>query len=105
MPNLGKITHGRDFNFFQKLDVSTASFDTLSNCHITFSTTCLTFMNEGSGSTNAVEYSFNGNTVHGDMIPGKESASLKFEGRVASKIWFRVKSGSTGPITIRIEAW
>lgn len=100
-----KKTLGKDFNFFKKLDVTWTSFNETSDVTIPFPARVLTIHNEGSGSTNAIEYSFNGNTVHGDMIPGKSSATLSFEDRPFSGIWFRIKSGSSGTITIRIESW
>ena len=30
---------------------------------------------------------------------------LVFDNRSMNKIWFRVKQGSTGPISVRVEAW
>lgn len=101
-PNIGFTTHGRDFNFFTKLTVSTVSFGGSSvdgyqpDTVITFPTYAVTFQLE-SGSS--VEYSFNGTTVHGDMTSGKASATLIFENRVISKIWFR------GTGVVRVEAW
>jgi hypothetical protein len=62
---------------------------------IPFSTQAVSFILE----SGALEYSFNGNTVHGDMIAGTSSANLKFDNRVISKIWIR------GTGVLRIEAW
>ena len=111
-PNIGYKTHGKDFNFFQKVTVSAVTFGGGSvdgyqpDLLITFSTQGLIFNIEGSGS-NVVEYSFNGNTVHGELTQPTAGArtTLTFNNRVESLIWFRVKSGSTGPITISVEAW
>lgn len=89
----------RDWNFFVKLAVSNSNFATNCDVLISFPPTTITLQLEGTGK---VEYSFNGNTLHGDMENGKSSASLTFENRSESKIWFRVASGSP---TIRIEAW
>ena len=107
MPNFqdprAKIDYGYDFNFFQKLAVANSSFN--DDCDIIINmkapTYTVTFQIEGTGS-DQVQYSFNGTTIHGDMIVGKSSASLVFENRVISKIWFKTLSGSP---TVRVEAW
>jgi hypothetical protein len=100
MPNFGNprapIDYGRDFNFYDKLTVSTVNFNTNCDEIITFPTYSVTFQME---SGTRVEYSFNGLTVHGDMTANKPSASLLFENRTISKIWFR------GDGYVRIEAW
>jgi hypothetical protein len=109
-PGIGYKTQGKDFNFFKKIGVSSATFGGGSvdgyqpDIVITFSTLGIVFNTEGS-STNTVEYSFNGSTVHGELVPGTNRATLIFQNRVESLIWFRVKSGSSGPITISVEAW
>jgi hypothetical protein len=96
--NTGKIVLGRDYNFFQKLNFGgSADFATECDIIIPFSTYTVTFQLESGG---PVSYSFNGNTVHGDMTTGKSSASLTFENRVISKIWFKGTAG-----VIRVEAW
>lgn len=100
-PNIGYTTLGYDRNFFQKITVASGTFGGSSvdgyqpDMIITFSTYTVTFILE-SGS---IEYSFNGNTVHGDMTSSTPSASLTFQNRVISKIWFR------GTGTVRVEAW
>lgn len=99
MPYTGpydKILYGRDFNFFQKVTVSNGSFVLNCDVFIPFSTYTVTLQLESGG---PVEYSFNGNYLHGDMTSGKSSASLTFENRVISKIWFR------GTGVVRVEAW
>lgn len=96
MPNLGPIVKGFDFNFFQKVTVTSGTFTSNCDIIIPFSTYTITFQLESGG---PVEYSFNGNTLHGDMTSGKASANLVFENRVASKIWFR------GSGLVRVEAW
>lgn len=108
-PYIGKKTHGRDFNFYQKIDVISTNFGSESvdglqpDMIITFPTQTVMFLNEET--SGVVEYSFNGNTVHGELDPTLPSKSLTFDNRVISLIWFRVKSGSSGPITIRVDAW
>jgi len=90
------ITYGRDFNFFQKLTVSANSFNTDADMLITFPTYTVTFQLESGG---PIQYSFNGNTIHGDMTVGLPSANLTFQNRVISKIWFK------GTGVVRVEAW
>jgi hypothetical protein len=110
-PNIGYINYGRDFNFFQKFSITATTFgggsvdgyqpDTI----LTFPTQAVMFLNLGSGSTNVIEYSFNGTTVHGELNPTEPSAGMVFDNRVISLIWFRVQAGSTGPITVSVQAW
>lgn len=115
---LKPITYGKDFNFYKEVSVSSAVFggDTAPdgysatdgydcNAIITFSTQGVMFLNQGSTSAQVVEVSFNGNTVHDVLDPSQPSKGITYDNRVVSKIWFRVKSGSTGPITVSIRAW
>lgn len=95
------IEYGRDYNFFNKITVVATTFNTACDVLITFPTQTVTLFLEGTGAQR-IEYSFNGNTVHGDMTIGQASASLTFENRVISKIWFQAVSGE--PV-VRIEAW
>jgi hypothetical protein len=92
------ITYGRDFNFFQNVTVtaSISAFNTDADVIITFPTYTVTFM-VASGAS--VQYSFNGNTIHGDLNGSGPNNILTFQNRVISKIWFR----GTGPV--RVEAW
>ena len=108
--NLTKRTQGRDFNFFKKFSVTSTTFGTgaLSDQPdgiITFPTSGIIFSNETAGQV--VEVSFNGNTVHCELdgTVGSTSRQLTFLNRSVSMMYFRVKSGSAGPISIRIEAW
>ncbi len=108
-PNIGYKTHGHDFNYFQKVAVNTSTFGGGSvdgyqpDMVITFSTQGAIFINEGSC---VIEYSFNGTTVHGELDSASSvTKSLTFNNRVISMIWFRVKTGSTGPITVSVQAW
>jgi len=113
-PGIGYTTYGRDWNFFQRLNVSATSFGGGSidgyqpDMIITFTTQGVIFLNENAtASGKIVEYSFNGTTVHGelDVSTGSLTKMLTFNNRVISKIWFRVKSGSSGPIPISVQAW
>jgi len=109
--NVGKKVLGKDFNYFKEIAVSSTTFGVgadgyQADAFITFPTKGggVIFHTKGS-STNTVEYSFNGNTVHGELIPGGNRTTLTFYNRAISMIYFRVKSGSSGPITVTVEAW
>ncbi len=96
----GPVTLGKDFNHFQKLVVSDTSFPEEPQVVIRFrGPQRLSFILEA-GTT--IEYSFNGNTLHGDMTASTPSEKLEFITRPNKKIWFRVLSGSS---TVRVEAW
>ena len=107
-----KKTQGRDFNYFSKTAVNWTQFGapdgyTVADGYgpdlvITFPTQSLIFLNEGTG---VVEYSFNGTTIHGELDSTKSSVTLSFYNRVVSFVWFRVKSGSSGPINCSVHAW
>jgi hypothetical protein len=90
-----------DPNFYGRFSVSQTAF-TERTTVIPFSTQGVMFLNEGTG---VVQYSFNGSTVHGELDSTKASIGKVFDNRVISEIWFCVKSGSTGPITVSVEAW
>lgn len=108
-PGIGYITQGRDYNFFEKVAVSASTFGGGSvdgyqpDLIITFSTQTIIFTNYGSA---IVEYSFNGQTVHGELTvfgTNPQRSSLTFENRTGSLIWFRMQSG--GSATVAVEAW
>lgn len=107
-PKVG-FKKGRDFNFFEKVNVVAADFGSESvsgeqpDVVFTFITTSLLLLNEAS--SGVVEYSFNGTTVHGELDSAGTSKGMVFDNRTVSMIWFRVKSGSTGPMSVRVEAW
>ncbi len=110
-PNIGYTTNGRDWNYFQKVSVTATTFGGGSvdgyqpDMVITFTSQSAIFLNEAT--TGVVEYSFNGTTVHGELdgSTGSLTKMLTFNNRVISKIWFRVKSGSSGPMTVSVRAW
>lgn len=98
---MAKITSGHDYNFFQKITVSSDTFG--DNADVIFgikNVRAFTIANEGTG---VVQYSFNGQTLHGDMTPGKASEAIAFDNRCVSKIWFRLASGTAS--IVRVEAW
>lgn len=107
-PNIGYITQGRDYNFFQKIAVSATTFGGNSidgyqpDQIISFPTQGIMFLNLGTG---VVEVSFNGTTVHFELNSANPSVGMSFDNRVISAIWLRVQSGSSGPINVSINAW
>ena len=107
-PGIGHTNNGKDRNFFQKVSVTSSSFGAVSvdgnqpDMMITFLTQGAMFLNLGTG---VVEFSFNGNTVHGELNSANPSSGLTFNDRIISKIWFRVQSGSSGPIVVSVSAW
>ena len=105
-----RIGYGQSFNFYQKLSVTNTTFGVATDGYapdilFQFITHTVMFFNENTGSGKVVEYSFNGFDVHGELDAALTSKNLEFDDRVIPKIWFRVKSGSSGPITIRVDAW
>jgi hypothetical protein len=98
-----KITLGFDFNFYKKIIVTNNTFSDTCDAIITFATESVMFLNENN--SGIVEYSFNGNAVHGELDPSLPSRGITFDNRVVSKIWFKIKDGSSGPVTIRVDAW
>jgi hypothetical protein len=107
-PGIGYKTQGKDYDLYQEFSVTATTFGgssvsgTQPDYIITFKTQGVMFLNLGSG---AVEVSFNGNTVHAVLDSTNASAGLTFDSRVVTMIWFRVKSGSSGPIKISLAAW
>jgi hypothetical protein len=100
-PNINKNTKGRDFNFFERVDVSSATFGDHPDLVVTFVTNGALFLNEGNG---IVEFSFNGNTVHGSLNSADPSKGIIYDNRVVSTIWLRRVSGDPS-VTVRVEAW
>lgn len=92
------ITIGVDSNFFQKVTVTSAVF--VNDCDILMNikgVQSFYLINAGAGD---VEYSFNGNTLHGELRVGQPDQSMFFDNRVASKIWFRLTAGASAVISV-----
>ena len=116
-PNIGYTTVGRDFNYFKKLNISATGFGSASisgqqpDMIITFPTYSVIFTNltaAGTGTfvpNSVIEYSFNGQTVHGEIGSSPANVSLLFDNRVISTIWFRLQSGSSGSPLVSVQAW
>lgn len=96
-------TKGADFNFFTKVTVIDGYFGGAtgeSDVYINIKgQQTISLVNEGNA---VVEYSFNGNTLHGDMTPNSPTTAIFFDNRRVSAIWFRTTV--PGQI-IRVEAW
>ena len=99
---IAKIEAGKDFHKFQRFLVDGYEFGTLSDIIFNFRHPNLSFslVYEGAG---IIEYSFNGNTVHGDMTAGAVTEAIFFDNRNVPGIWFRVASGAGG--NVRVEGW
>lgn len=92
------ILLGKDFNYFKRFSVTNTSFPTEPQVIITFrGPQRLIFTIE----TGTVEYSFNGNTLHGDLVGGTERGKMEFITRPNKKIWFRASSS----VEITVEAY
>ena len=97
----GPVTSGLDHNFFKKVTVTSENFVNDADALITVKyVRQFSFVNEGA---DVIQYSFNGNTLHGDLTPGTPTAAIIFDNRPVTKIWFRL-TGS-GSSVVRVEAW
>ena len=109
-PNIGYNTKGRDYNFYQIATITATTFGGGTDdgyqpsMFIRFPSYGLIFTNETSGQI--VEYSFNGNTIHGqlDGTATSNTRNITFLNRQVSAIWFRVKSGSSSAV-VSVTAW
>lgn len=116
-PNIGKLTYGYAHNYFNKIEVTWTDFgggavdgyqpDMIIN--LLEPTQTVIFNNVSTlttaTGTQVLEYSFDGNTVHGELASNNFNVREVFENRVISTIWFRIQTGSSGPITVSVEAW
>lgn len=96
------INRRKDSNFFEKVNITSTSFDVMVSWN--FISVGIALMVESNDSSDIVQYSFDGETVHGDMRPLFPSEAVVFDNRAQSKVWFR-RASSGGPVTVRIESW
>jgi hypothetical protein len=98
---LAPVTYGRNWNFFQKITVTSPSFNT-TNCDmiITFISQGIMILNETSSTI--VQVSFNGTDI-ADEINSSLISGVSYDNRVVSKIWFKISSGASATISVR--AW
>jgi hypothetical protein len=116
-PNIGKVTYGYAHNYFNKLSVTWTVFganavdgyqpDMIINLLEPTYTVIITNLTTTTtpAATSVIEYSFDGNTVHGELGNHINNLSLTFGNRVISTIWFRIQSGSSGPLEVSVQAW
>ena len=99
-----KKTVGKDFQKFERIVVDGYVFEDNANFVFNFRASLMSFslVNEGAGT---VEYSFNGNTVHGDLTVGTPTEAIFFDNRNVTAIWFRAASGGAVNTTVRVEGW
>lgn len=95
------ITNGYDYNYFKRITVTATSFQSDSDVVFNINAPLCSFslVNEGNVT---VTYSFNGSTIHGDLIVGTPTQAIFFDNRSVSAIWFSVPSGSAN---VRVEGW
>ncbi len=92
---------GKSFNQFNLVTVTATAFAADSNIKINFrGQKHFSLVNYGSAT---VQYSFDGEEVHGDLRNGTNTAALTFQNRAISEIWFRLLAG--GSVEVRFEAW
>lgn len=93
-------TQGKDYNFFTKTSITDTEFPNESQITIPFAGQFgFSMVNE---SLDVIEYSFNGNTLHGDLTPNSSTQALIFDNRRISAIWFRTAGSDS---LVRVEAW
>ena len=115
-----KVTYGYSHNYFSKLSVTWNTFgggasdgyapDLIINLleptyTVIFTNLTATSSTDGYASGSVLEYSFDGNTVHGELGSNTNNFSRAFQNRVISAIWFRTQSGSASTINVSVEAW
>jgi hypothetical protein len=93
---IGPKTFGKDFNFYQEEIVTNSDFPSEPQVFMKFRGSRRMIFVCPAG---AVEYSFNGNTVHGKVASGEPSEKLDFGTREGDKIWLK------GSGTIQVHAW
>lgn len=95
---------GKDFNKYVEFNVSASEFGERSDVTFNFRHSSLNFsMILASDANGVIDYSFNGNTVHGTLRAGEDRSSLFFQNRSVTGIWFKVRSGSGG--IVYVEGW
>ena len=93
---IGKQNRGKDFNFFLEVAVTNADFAESPDVVIGFRGPRRMMIICPSGS---VDYSFDGNNLHGKTVSGEPSEKLEFDVRMEDKVWFR------GTGTVQFHAW
>lgn len=87
------------FNYFDEVSVDGYDFPESPQVDFGFITQGFVLLNRGA---HEIEYSFDGETLHGDLDPDDASKGMAFDNRFECKIWFR---GEDGYGTVRVEGW
>lgn len=92
-------------DFFQLVSVSTANF---ADASVTFGLDYGSEMHLGmynKHSSAIVEFSSDGTNPIGELDPADGTRGQADDDRKFSKLYFRLKSGSTGPAVVYVKAW
>lgn len=87
------------YNYFRVVNVDGYAFPVAPQVSFNFNSQGFSLLNRG---IHIVQYSFDGETLHGDMDPGDPSRGSFYDYRYESKIWFRCVDGYG---SVRVEAW
>jgi hypothetical protein len=87
---------GKDFNFYQRVNVTSGSFPSTDTCNVQIKFRGTRRMMFVCTSGTDIEYSFNGNTVHGRISANQ---IFNFDIRNEDKIWFK------GTGIVDVHAW
>jgi len=99
---MGSLNRRRDSNFFHKYRVSSTDFEVVAIWN--FISIGIALMVESDARVDVIQYSYDGQTVHGDMTPTMPSEGIVFDNRFQSKVWFRRATPGV-PVVVRVEAW
>ena len=95
------INQGVDPSYYETFSITLSDFgdaEGLANVFIPIRGPVMSFYLRNSGG-GTVNYSFNGNTMHGSLATMTERL---YSFRKVSKIWFAVPAGAT---TVELDAW
>jgi len=87
------------YNYFNVITVDGYAFPDDPQAVFDLNSQGFMFLNRG---PYVIEYSFDGDTLHGDLDPTDASKDRVFNSRCECKVWFRAVDGY-GPV--RVEAW
>ena len=87
------------WNYFDVISVDGYDFPDEPQANFGFNSGGFSFLNRGSY---VIQYSFDGETLHGDLDPSDESRGAVFDNRYECKVWFKAVGGYS---TVRVEAW
>lgn len=97
------MTRKYGIDFYDKRYISTTNFvDNLFSWN--FISQGISISVISTNSLDVVQYSFDRETLHGDLIPGFIN-HVVFDYRPRSKIWVRLENPRPSPVLVRIETW